>query len=105
MWRWFRIGLAGTAVVLLLVALSTPSRTRGPTTVGRAAIADASDPSRSITRAQEAPSLAVDRQNPRTAYLSNVDLTTGACRFYVSIDAGTTWRSENAPQLEPYTRN
>ncbi|MGH9278709.1 MAG: sialidase family protein [Acidimicrobiales bacterium] len=105
MWRWFRLGLAGTALVLLLVALGLPSRTDGPTTVGRAAIAGSADAHRPIVRTHEAPSLAVDRDNPMVVYLSDVDLTTGACHFSVSIDGGVTWRSEVAPELDPWTRN
>ena len=32
-------------------------------------------------------------------------MTSGACRFAVSTDRGATWRQENAPVLEPYTKN
>ena len=32
-------------------------------------------------------------------------MASGACRFAVSTDRGATWRQENAPVLEPYTKN
>ena len=105
MWRWFRIGLAGAAVLLLLLAVWAPPDKRGPPTVGRSVVVNQSGPELPIVRSIEAPDLLVDRRNPRLVYLSAVELTTGACRFYVSIDGGTSWRNENAPQLEPYSRN
>lgn len=105
MWRWLRIGLAAAAVVLLLVAVWTPEPQSGPPTVGRAVQTDGAAPARPLVRSHEAPSLLVDRRSPRTVYLSGVDLVTGACTFSVSLDGGSTWRAENAPRLEPYTRN
>ena len=105
MWRWFRIGLAGAAALLLLLAVWTPTHRQGPPAVSRSVTLSEFDSGRALARAEEAPSLLVDRDNPRLVYLSDVDLTTGACRFSVSLDGGRTWRKENPPLLDPYTRN
>jgi hypothetical protein len=104
-WRWVRVGLAGAAAVLLLLAVWTPSDRRGPTVVGHSVVVSEFEPQRPLTRSGEAPSLLVDRANPNVVYLSHVELTTGACKFSVSLDGGATWRPENAPELLPYTRN
>src|SRR5436853_4525579 len=82
-----------------------PSHRRGPAVVGRSVTLSEFDSTRPLARSDEAPSLVVDRDNPRLVYLSDVDLITGACRFSVSLDGGVTWRKESAPQLDPYTRN
>ena len=105
MWRWLRIGLAAAAALLLLLAVWTPSAHHGPPTVNRSVTLSDFDSTRALARSDEAPSLLVDRDNPRLVYLSDVDLITGSCRFSVSLDGGRTWRKENAPQLDPYTRN
>ena len=107
MWRWFRIGLAAAAVLLLLVAVWTPTPARNPGTASRATVITGAGGSgvAPLVRSLEAPSLLVDRRNSRLVYLSYVDLLSGACRFSVSIDGGRAWRSENAPQLDPWTRN
>jgi len=104
-WRWFRIGLAGAAALLLLLAVWTPTHRRGPPVVSRSVTLSEFDAARALARAEESPSLVVDRRNQRLVYLSDVDLTTGACRFSVSLDGGRTWRREQAPRLDPYTRN
>ena len=104
-WRWVRLGLAGAAVLLLLVALWTPERERGPATVGHTVLVNESGPERPLVRSNEAPDILVDRENPDIVYLSAVELASGECRFYVSIDRGATWRAESAPRLDPYTSN
>jgi len=58
-----------------------------------------------LSRDEEGPALLVDRNDPKTLYLAYSEMTTGACRFSVSTDRGTTWRPEAAPVLEPFTRN
>ncbi len=105
MWRWLRVGLAAAAALLLMLAVWTPSQKRGPALVNPSVTLSDFDATRALARSDEAPSLLVDRDNPRLVYLSDVDLITGACRFSVSLDGGRTWRKENAPQLDPYTRN
>ncbi|HEX6596437.1 MAG TPA: sialidase family protein, partial [Acidimicrobiales bacterium] len=100
-----RLGLAGAAVVLLLVALWTPEGRRGPATVGRTVLVNEFGPDRPFVRSNEAPDVLVDRDNPNLLYVSTVELSTGACRFYVSLDRGATWRAENAPRLDPWTQN
>ncbi len=100
-----RLGLAGAAVVLLLVALWTPERKRGPATVGRTVLVNEFGPDKPFVRSNEAPDVLVDRDNPNLVYASSVELATGACRFYVSLDGGATWRAENAPRLDPWTQN
>ncbi len=44
-----------------------------------------------LTRTHEASDLLIDRDNADTVYLSEVELQTGDCRFYLSTDRGTTW--------------
>jgi hypothetical protein len=105
MWRWFRVGLAAAAAVLLLVALWTPGTTRGPPVVGRTVVVHEAGQVVPLVRSREAPSLLVDRDNRRLLHLSSVELTTGACLFSVSLDGGASWRRENAPNLDPYTRD
>ncbi|MGH9226311.1 MAG: sialidase family protein, partial [Acidimicrobiales bacterium] len=105
MWRWFRIGLAVAAGLLLLLAVWAPDEKRGPGMPGRSVVVNDSVADRPIVRSVEAPNLLVDRRNSRLVYVSAVELTSGDCKFYVSIDGGTSWRAENAPQLEPYSRN
>ncbi|MGH9184078.1 MAG: sialidase family protein [Acidimicrobiales bacterium] len=57
-----------------------------------------------LTRTHEAASLLADRDDPERVYLSEVELQTGECRFYLSTDGGASWsESEGAPRLEPYT--
>lgn len=54
-------------------------------------------------RTHEAPSLLVDRRDPNTVYLAEVELQAGEARFYVSSDRGSTWKQSEAPKLAPYT--
>ncbi|HEX2028038.1 MAG TPA: sialidase family protein, partial [Nitriliruptorales bacterium] len=56
-----------------------------------------------LSRGHEAPSAVIDRRDPDTVYLADVEMFTGDCRFYVSRDAGRTWTEREAPRLEPYT--
>lgn len=63
-----------------------------------------SEATRPISRTHEAPHLLVDRADPDVVYLSEVEMQSGQCRFYVSTDGGSRWvRSEAAPSLPPYT--
>ena len=100
-----RLGLAAAAVVLLLTAVWTPERERGPATVGHSVLVDEFGPDRPFVRSHEAPDILVDRENPDVVYVSSVELTTGACRFFVSLDRGLSWRAENAPRIDPWTQN
>lgn len=76
---------------------------------GDAAVSAAAGPShlvttdRTITHTHEAPSLLIDRTDSRTAYMSDVELQSGQCRFYRSSDGGSTWSLGTAPALAPYT--
>ena len=56
-----------------------------------------------LSRTHEAPSLLVDRKDPNTVYLAEVELQAGEARFYVSADGGATWKQSEAPKLAPYT--
>ncbi len=58
-----------------------------------------------LSRDEEGPALLVDRDDPDTVYLAYSEMTSGACKFSVSTDRGATWRTENAPVLEPFTKN
>lgn len=97
-----RAGAAGVALLALGgCGVSAAGRPRAAPAVQ----ANRSDTSLPLTRDDEAPSLVVDRREPSTAYLAEVEMDRGACRFYVSTDHGATWRSEAAPSLEPYTQD
>lgn len=79
------------AVGLLLVSVGCGSAAEQAETVdGPDALVTDDD---SLTRTHEAPNLLVDRDDPDTIYLSEVELQTGDCRFYVSRDRGGTWAS------------
>ena len=58
-----------------------------------------------LSRDEEGPALLVDKDDPNTVYLAYSEMTSGACKFSVSTDAGATWRPEAAPSLDPYTKN
>lgn len=47
-----------------------------------------------VTRNHEAPYLLIDGDDPDTVYLSESELQSGDCRFYVSNDQGQTWTAE-----------
>lgn len=44
-----------------------------------------------VSRTHEAPFLLIDDDDPDTVYLSESELQTGDCRFYISADRGRTW--------------
>ncbi len=58
---------------------------------------------KAITRTHEGPFLLVDRANPETVYLSEVELQTGQCRFYSSSNHGGSWVKGGSPNLAPYS--
>ena len=95
MWRWLRIGLAGAAALLLLLAVWTPTHRRGPPEVNRSVTLSEFDSTRALARSDEAASLVVDRNNANLVYLSDVDLTTDALpediRAIVAPMASAVW--------------
>jgi len=97
-----RLTLAG-AIGLTLAGCASAGT--GPARVAPAVHADKADADRAISRDAEAPAVLADRDDPATIYLAETEMTSGACRFYVSGDRGATWRTEQAPRLEPYTEN
>jgi len=56
-----------------------------------------------LSRTHEAPSVLVDRKDPDTVYLAEVELQAGENRFYVSSNGGATWKQSEGPRLEPFT--
>lgn len=56
-----------------------------------------------LSRTHEAPSLLVDRKDPNTVYLAEVELQAGENRFYVSSNRGATWKQSEGPRLAPFT--
>ncbi len=57
-----------------------------------------------ISSTHEAPSLLTDRADRDVVYLSEVELQSGDCRFYVSTNGGHSWeRREASPTIPPYT--
>jgi len=56
-----------------------------------------------LSRTHEAASLLVDRSDPDTVYLAEVELQAGENRFYVSSNGGASWKRSEGPRLEPFT--
>ncbi len=56
-----------------------------------------------LSRTHEAPSLLVDRKDPDTVYLADVELQAGEDRFYISSNRGATWKQSEGPKLAPFT--
>ncbi|MGI9119164.1 MAG: sialidase family protein [Acidimicrobiales bacterium] len=54
-----------------------------------------------VTRTHEAPYLLVDGDDPDTVYLSESELQSGDCRFYVSTNRGQTWAAEGSTVDSP----
>src|SRR5215210_4895502 len=95
------------AAVLLgvIVGACASTAANGPATAGTAVQVNRTEKSLPLSRDEEGPALLVDQDDPNTVYLAYSEMATGACRFAVSTDRGATWRQENAPVLEPYTKN
>ncbi|MDQ3978226.1 MAG: glycoside hydrolase, partial [Actinomycetota bacterium] len=66
---------------------------------------NAKDKVQPLSRNHEAPAVLIDRDEPNTVYLAESEMISGECRFYVSTDRGASWQPEEAPKLEPFTRN
>jgi hypothetical protein len=102
-----RKGHAGLWVVILAVVAGACSSSAGK---GAAMPAPAVQPDRldkvlPLARDEEGPALLVDMDDADTVYLAEVEMLSGACKFYTSTDRGATWRAENAPVLDPFTKN
>jgi hypothetical protein len=54
-----------------------------------------------VSRTHEASFLLVDRDDPDTVYLSESELQSGDCRFYVSTDQGRSWAAEETTVDSP----
>src|SRR4051794_27854427 len=94
------------AVVLgVLVGACTSAAGKGPATASPAVQVNRAEKTLPLSRDEEGPALLVDKDDPNTVYLAYSEMATGACRFAVSTDRGATWRQENAPVLDPYTKN
>ena len=89
--------LAVVAIAALAVACGSTA-TAGPTAQGSVLVTN----DKSITRTHEGPFLLVDRSNADTVYLSEAELQTGQCRFYISTNRGGTWTKGGSPNLAPY---
>ncbi len=96
--------LAG-GVLGIMVGACGSSEANGPATASTAVQVNRTDKTLPLTRDEEGPALLVDKDDPSIVYLAYSEMTNGACRFAVSTDRGATWRAENAPVLEPYTKN
>ncbi|MGH9278587.1 MAG: sialidase family protein [Acidimicrobiales bacterium] len=96
---------AGIIAVLLLAGACSSGSSTGPAEAAKNAQVDVNDKLLPVARIHEGPALLIDRNNPNTVYLGETEMVSGECRFYVSLDGGLTWRPENAPVLEPYTKN
>ena len=91
-----------TALVAVLLAVlgAACSSTKRTVEVGRSTVVTLENRN---SRTHEAPSLVVDRLDPKTVYLAEVELQAGEARFYVSSDRGVTWKQSEAPKLVPFT--
>ena len=67
--------------------------------------ANGAEPSLAPSRSNEAPAVLIDEEDPNTAYLAEVELGTGECKFYVSADRGATWSPRQAPTVSPPARS
>ncbi|MDQ4089353.1 MAG: glycoside hydrolase [Actinomycetota bacterium] len=92
-----RLSVAALALGAMATACSSPDKR---TEVGTSTIV--TDEPR-LSRTHEAPSLLVDRNDPNTVYLAEVELQAGESRFYISSDRGASWKRSEAPKLPPYT--
>ena len=88
---------AAATLAILAVACSTDTT---ELTVGRSTVVTEEN---RLSRVHEAPSLLVDRNDPDTVYLAEVELQAGEMRFHVSSDRGETWKQSEGPKLAPYT--
>ncbi len=93
------------ACVLGVMVGACASEADGPATASSAVQVNRGEKALPLTRDEEAPALLVDKDDPNTVYLAYSEMNSGACKFAVSTDRGATWRQENAPVLEPYTKN
>lgn len=85
--------------LLLAAACATTETVDAPT--ARPAVRVTDD--QTLTRTHEAANLLIDWRDPDVAYLAELEMQNGECRFYVSTARGSAWRQEAAPRLEPYT--
>src|SRR4051812_45795400 len=97
--------LLAADVLGVMVGACATSEANGPATASVAVQVNRAEKVLPLTRDEEGPALLVDKDDPDTVYLAYSEMTSGACRFAVSTDRGATWREENAPVLEPYTKN
>ena len=93
------------AGVLALMVGACSSEAKGPATASTAVQVNRVEKVLPLSRDEEAPAVLVDKDDPNVVYLAYAEMTSGACRFAVSADRGATWRPENAPVLDPYTKN
>src|SRR5919202_4786369 len=101
-----RFVLGATVMVLALVTASCASEEgKGAAKAGTNVWGNAKDKVQPLSRDHEAPALLIDQDNPDTVYLAESEMVSGECRFYVSTNRGATWQPEEAPKLEPFTRN
>src|SRR5215218_3989169 len=97
--------LFAVCVLAVMVGACSDNGGKGAANAGSAVQVNRAEKVLPLTRDEEGPALLVDKDDPNTVYLAYSEMTSGACRFAVSTDRGTTWRQENAPTLEPYTKN
>ncbi|MGI8810286.1 MAG: sialidase family protein [Acidimicrobiales bacterium] len=97
--------LLAFGVLGVMVGACGSSGADGPARAASAVQVNRAEKVLPLTRDEEGPALLVDKDDPNTVYLAYSEMTSGACRFAVSTDRGATWRQENAPVLEPFTKN
>ena len=95
--RW---GLVGLACVLAPAVLAACGSTLTTPVIGTSVRVTPITP---LLRYDEMPVLLADSTVANRVYLFDADVLSGNCQFYVSNDAGYTWKSTTAPSLAPYT--
>ncbi len=95
-----RAGRAVAALALVVAGAGACAPQATEVEVGRSTIVTLEN---RLSRTHEAPSLLVDRHDPDTVYLAEVELQAGEARFYVSSDRGASWKRSEAPRLAPFT--
>ena len=97
--------LLAAGVLGLLVGACASEEANGPATASPAVQVNRVEKVLPLARDEEGPAVLVDKDDPNVVYLAYSEMASGACKFSVSTDRGVTWRPENAPVLEPFTKN
>ena len=100
-----RSSVAAAVLLALVGAACSSDSPDGPAEAAANVQVNKFDDVIALNRLHEGAAILIDKDDPDLVYLGNTEMTSGECRFYVSTDRGVNWRQENAPELQPFTRN